>query len=147
MKSAILVAALLMSASSLAASDASYEVPGFPPGSSMYDMDFKLDFNGDQVSARYELPLDLTGARNRIEAVGTFSEPGVVLLKGPKAELICNLSLSRCDARYRGLQIDLDAVKIRLEKRGLNPEQVNFGLSVSRRFEGDPIGVIHLSND
>lgn len=145
MKKGLLAIALLICGSASAkSSDAVYEVPGFPPGSANFDMSIKLEVDGADVFARYDLPLDLTGVKNRIEVSGTFVSPGVALLQGPKGELICNFQLEQCDARYKGLNFDLDEVKQRLVLRGLPADQVELGLAISRRFEGDPIGVIKL---
>lgn len=144
MKLGLIITAFLMTSSAFAKSTMTdYEVPGFP--NNTYEMGFRLEVDGDRVSARYELPLDLTGARNRIEVRGTFSEPGVALLQGQKGEILCNFNLNKCDARYKDLNIDLDQVRQRLVSQGFSADQVELGLTISRRFEGDPIGIIHLS--
>lgn len=146
MKKGLLITALFSASLGWAkSSDASYEVPGFPPGEAVYDMSMNLEVQGNEVFARFDLPLNLTGVQNQIEVRGTLIDGGLARLKGDKGELICSFIEEKCDARYKDLTIDLDAVKSRLQSAGLSEEQVLAGLQISRRFEGDPIGVIRLS--
>lgn len=144
MKTGLLIAFMFLSSLANASSDAVYEVPGSKPGQGLYDMSLKLYVDGDVVFAGYDLPQNLTGVKNRIEMSGTFINEGLVLLQGPKGELRCNFQEEKCDARYKDIIVDLDAVKARLERAGLAPNEVMNGLTISRRFQRDPIGVIHL---
>lgn len=146
MKKGLLIAVLFITSMTWAkSSDASYEVPGFPPGQAVYDMSLKLEVDGNTVWARYDLPLDLTGVKNRIEVAGSFIGDGIARLTGEKGELICHFVEEKCDARYKDLHVDLGAVKSRLEASGFNPDRVETGLTISRRFQGDPIGIIRFS--
>lgn len=147
MKAFVFATALLAASVGFGKSpNAVYEVPGFEETDlSMYDLySLKLEINGDQVSIDYSLPLELTGAKNRIRAVGTLVDKNTAILKGPHSDLTCNLAAKKCDVRYNDLTIDHSLVKEILQSQNLQPSEVQTRLEITRKFSGDPIGVIYL---
>lgn len=150
MKTFVFATALLIATVSFAKSpDAIYEVPGFEDTDlSMYDIhSLKLDIEGDQVSIDYTLPLELTGVKNRIRAEGTLVDAVTAVLKGSNSDLTCNLFAKTCDVRYRNLMIDPVLVKERLQSQNMHPVEIETRLAITRKFSGDPIGIIHLLKD
>lgn len=143
MKLFVFVIALIASSVSFASPDAVYEVPGF--SETPYEIHrLKLEVDGDQASIDYSLPLELTGAKNRIRAKGSLTDSGVAVLNGPHSDITCDLISKKCDVRYNDLKIDLVRLKEILQARNFSPSERDTRLSISRKFSGDPIGVIHL---
>ncbi len=125
---------------------ATYEVPGsedVPP----YQMEFKLKKKKNLYFTDYKLPLDLTGAENRIRAQGSFDQNGVLVLAGKNGKLSCQFTTRQCHAVYEDIVVDEDLVRFRLQEKGLSEEEIKPFLAATRRFGGDPIGVIHFSLD
>lgn len=136
---AIISSLFVFTATALAA----YEAPG-SEGSEFYDMKVDVRIQGEKISIRYSLPLDLTGMENHIEASGRILGDGFALLSGPKADLSCDLLKQSCDVAYQDLNVDLNLVQSRLEAQGLPLDIVERKLKISREFELDPIGVVHF---
>lgn len=123
---------------------ATYEVPGFEQGAGTYEMNFRLRVKGSVYRAKYDLPLDLTGVENEIDATGRMDAEGILVLKGENALLKCSMEQKMCHAEYSNLVIDPVKVKERLEAQGLSADQVQLRLSVTDQFGGEPIGVIYF---
>lgn len=128
-------------------SQAVYEVPGAQDKElRFYEMSkINLNVHGDRVVLKYSLPLDLTGEKNDIVAEGVFTEENKATLQGPKSNMVCDFIAKRCDVRYNDLSVDLALVKERLESQSVPADKLEQRLAISRRFSGDPIGVIYFT--
>ncbi|KYG68811.1 hypothetical protein AZI87_06170 [Bdellovibrio bacteriovorus] len=147
MKSFVLIVSFFISSICSAASpSAVYEIPGVEdPDLAHYEIEsLKLDINEDDIRIDYVLPLDLTGAKNRIRAEGVIGPDSKANLRGPHSDFVCDLIQEKCDVRYNDLTIDESLVRARLEGKKLSSTQIEQRLQVTRRFSGDPIGIIHL---
>ncbi len=129
---------------SLSGFSATYEVPG-SQGVPPYQMKFKLKKKNGLYFTDYKLPLDLTGVENRIKANGSFDQNGDLVLIGKNGKLTCHLIARQCEAVYDYIVVDEEQVRLRFQARGLSEEEIKPFLAVSRKFGGDPIGVIHFN--
>lgn len=85
---------------------------------------------------RYDLPLELTGAKNTVH----LRSIGNDRFAAPNAEALC--TLDTCTITYKDLAIDATAAANLISARSATPNELESRIKVFERFSGDPVGVI-----
>lgn len=105
------------------------------------------------ITLVYDLPIELTGGSEKVDVSGPLPEGDAPLvLTGEGNTATCYLrDVSaagfelHCDEQLPGVTIDLAALEIELEGRGLDRALIDQYLEVARLFSEDPIGVFRAS--
>ena len=130
------------------ANEAHYSVPAASElgPSATYAVTSRVDWKveGNTASIRYWLPAELVGDEHQGVALKGFwnAEAKVFELAGTMGSARCraDATLLHCDEQLPGIHVDLAAV----QKRIASAPDGATRLEVSRRFIGDPIGVLEV---
>ncbi|MGE4130341.1 MAG: hypothetical protein AB7F86_01815 [Bdellovibrionales bacterium] len=99
---------------------------------------------GDQIKVEYDLPLELTGAANRIEFSGTPPASGAMTLTSTNGTMICpsSKSLTNCRMGYLNLTFDPAARDELLRQISATEADFVSRQAVATRFQegGEPHG-------
>lgn len=106
--------------------------------------DFSERLRDSTLKIEYNLPAELTGQLTQVEFEGpaTPNAAGKIELRGPHGTLLCETSRKSCQANYRDLAIDKNAVKLQLEKISKSPEEFSARMSVAESFSTEGVGFI-----
>ena len=96
------------------------------------------------VTIAYTLPLELTGAENKIVLSSTdkTTNGAYTNFKGPNGEANCDAQA--CNVRYKNVDSDLGLVKSLLISQGVGGLELGKRIEIARQFSGDPAGIIHF---
>ncbi|MFO0624410.1 MAG: hypothetical protein U0325_02245 [Polyangiales bacterium] len=144
----LLATARCVGADALGTAPAVYFVPPRTAASTYPVTDVSWRIEAGEARLSYTLPRLLVGGSGRVSFRGGPSGPGVYQLQGPEGVARCAVAPSpdvalRCDERFTGLAVDLEAV--RREAVATDPTTADARVAVSRAFSIEPIGVLEVS--
>lgn len=148
---AILVFTLFSLISFGALAQITYSVPvphELEPYAVFPNMESEYVQNGDHLTVRYPLPLELVGAtRDVITLSGHMTNPRHFRLRGDHADARCNDIGGKlsCTVEYKDLVIDEIAVRDAIVQKFPDPFEQDMRLQVARIFSGEPIGIITMA--
>jgi len=99
----------------------------------------------DQVSLKYVLPLELTGATNTLQFTGKLNEFNKADLNYDQSSMKCqdtNASLV-CQVKYKNLNTN-QALAADLMSRKFSGEELENRLKILSRFSTDPVGIVRI---
>ncbi len=99
---------------------------------------------GDSVQVKYELPQDLTGAKNVVRMAGSFQHATNTLeLSGPQGQASCvprTDGAMKCDVKFQKLELNPGQAAELLNQKNLNSNDLQKKLEAVGRFSGNPVG-------
>lgn len=104
--------------------------------------------NGDHLTVRYPLPVELVGAtRDVITLSGSMANPRHFRLRGTNADARCNDTGGKlqCTVEYKDLEVNDQAVHDAIVQKFPDPFEQSMRLQVARIFSGEPIGIITMA--
>lgn len=106
--------------------------------------DFSEKLKDSIIKIEYNLPEELVGNPTKVEFEGpaTPNTAGKIELRGLHGTLICDTNRKSCQASYRDLSIDKDAVKSQIEKISKSPEEFSARVLVAETFSTEGVGFI-----
>ena len=104
--------------------------------------------NGDHLTIRYPLPVELVGAdRNVITLSGRMTNPRHFRLRGESVDARCNDIDGKlnCTVDYKDLEVNEQSVREAIIQKFPDPFEQGMRLQVARIFSGEPIGIITMT--
>lgn len=105
--------------------------------------------SSDEIELEYEIPKELTGARNKVKFKGDVKSDGPVTLSGSYGTMECPSSndFSNCAVSYRDLTFDAEARTALLQSISQNDDELHGRQMVAARFQfgGEPHGFVRLN--
>jgi len=106
--------------------------------------DLRVRLKGNALEIRYELPLALTGVKNRLEFLAPI-ENGVAHTKNSSGEIRCQIAERTCRMKYQYISVSLSRVESILKAVPLPEPVIAARLKVSARFGGDMEGKLSFT--
>jgi hypothetical protein len=129
----------------------SYSVPvpqELAPYAIFPNMESEYIHNGNRLTIRYPLPVELVGAERHVISIsGRRENPRHFRLRGDKADAHCNDIGGKlsCTVEYKDLVINEDAVRDAIMQKFPDPFEQDMRLQVAQIFSGEPIGIITMT--
>lgn len=116
---------------------------------SLFDLDsVRVNESPEKIEIEYELPVELTGATNKVKFVGQVPESGAMILKSPYGTMECPTpkNFESCAVSYGGLTFNEQARTELLQAISKDNTELQKRQLVAMRFQhgGEPHGFIRV---